>query len=160
MIDCATHEPLPDYYGGILWSQLMGTGVLSAAVSQGPPTLRAYAHCATQGAAGATVLLLNLDGGASASVSLGQLGGSSAEREEWHLTGPLGTNATAVALNGATLAFRVDPTTGGAVLPALNGRKVARVPGQNDHVILAPASIAFVRVSDGPAADLCASVEM
>ena len=85
---------------------------------------------------------------------------SGAEREEWHLTGPLGPNATAVALNGATLAFRVDPTTGGAVLPALNGRKVARVPGQNDHVILAPASIAFVRVSDGPAADLCASVEM
>ena len=40
--DCATYEPLP-YYGGVLWSRLMGTGV---SYTPNPSTMiRAYGHC-------------------------------------------------------------------------------------------------------------------
>ena len=31
LLDCETHAPLPDYYGGVLWSMLMGRFVLSVA---------------------------------------------------------------------------------------------------------------------------------
>jgi hypothetical protein len=147
--------------------------------------VRAYAHCAPAAAAAAaagegpatgstnsvraaatavTVLLLNLEPDAAASVNLGLLGGgnntnsnsnSSTQRMEWHLTGPNGTNAAAVALNGLLLQYSVDPVSGEAVLPALGGRAVARVAGQDDVVQLAPASIAFIQVRDGAAAELC-----
>jgi heparanase len=159
MLDCETHAPLPDYYGGVLWSTLMGRGVLGAAVVAGAPSVRAYAHCAAGAAAvGATVLLLNLDAAANATVSLGRFGGqASTARKEWHLTGPNGTDSTTVALNGKALTFSVDPVSGGAVLPALEGRVVARVPGQDDVVHVQAASIVFVQVGDGAAADLCAS---
>jgi hypothetical protein len=193
ILECASHAPLPDYYGGLLWSQLMGRGVLDvtrnvthggAGAKAGAGTgrsVRAYAHCAPAAAAAAaagegpaagstnsvraaatavTVLLLNLEPDAAASVNLGLLGGgndtnSSTQRMEWHLTGPNGTNAAAVALNGLVLQYSVDPVSGEAVLPALGGRAVARVAGQDDVVQLAPASIAFIQVRDGAAAELC-----
>jgi hypothetical protein len=30
ILDCATNDPLPDYFGGVLWSRLMGTGAIQA----------------------------------------------------------------------------------------------------------------------------------
>jgi hypothetical protein len=55
MLDCASDDPLPDYYAGVLWSKLMGTAVVSAASNS---SVRAYAHCKE---ANLTVLLLNLE---------------------------------------------------------------------------------------------------
>ena len=138
----------------------MGTGVLRVApVSNAPqPDLqgvRAYAHCAPASLGGTTALLMNLDPSAPAQVSLGQFGGDSTSRMEWHLTGPNGTSAAAVALNGKALEYTVDSQSGEALLPPLGGRAVARSPAQGDVVLLSAASIAFVHVSDGAAAALC-----
>ena len=157
MLDCKTQAPLPDYYGGVLWSMLMGRSVLSVtgAAPLAGRRIRAYAHCANTTPGAVTVLLLNTDAVAGAVVRLGNLGGSSAQRTEWHLTGPAGTSATLVALNGETLEYSVDPG-GEAVLPNLAGRTVARVPGGDDMVEMAPASIVFVQVGGGDAANsLC-----
>lgn len=48
MLDCKTQAPLPDYYGGVLWSMLMGRSVMSVtgAAPLAGRTIRAYAHCA------------------------------------------------------------------------------------------------------------------
>ena len=60
LIDCSTHTPLPDYYTGVLFGRLMGTGVLSAdtaATTDG--VLRSYAHCSRATPGGVTVLFIN-----------------------------------------------------------------------------------------------------
>eukprot|EP01047_Picozoa_sp_COSAG01_P043007 COSAG01_NODE_3792_length_5691_cov_11.941166_7_plen_224_part_00 len=149
MLDCKTHAPLPDYYAGILWSKLMGTGVLAVTSSTEPDaarSVRAYAHCTANRTAAVTVLLINLQPRTATNISLGQLGSSGTHRTEWHLTGPNGTDASVLALNGALLQYRVDPSSGEAVLPSLEGLDVARTAGQDDVVMMAPASIAFVQV--------------
>ena len=131
----------------------MGTGVLSVTSSEQPEAarqVRAYAHCAATRTAAVTVLLFNLQPYTACNVSLGKLGNrsKSTHRTEWHLTGPNGTDAPALALNGALLKYHVEPSSGEAVLPSLEGRDVARIAGQDDVVEMAPASIAFVQVSD------------
>ena len=138
----------------------MGTGVLRVTPagndSQSDSNdVRAYAHCAPAPLQGATALLMNLNPSAPAWISLGQFGGESSTREEWHLTGPNGTSAAAVALNGKRLEYKVDSKSSEVLLPPLGGRVVARSPAQDDVVMLSPASIAFVHVSDGAAAVLC-----
>ena len=169
MLDCETHAPLPDYYGGVLWSMLMGrfvldvTGSVRSAPAPTPaPTpaagqsVRGYAHCTANTVGAVTVLLLNLEPRTPATVTLGNLGGGSTHRTEWHLTGPNGTNAALVALNGVTLRYSVDPASKEAVLPDLAGQTVPRVAGGDDVVVMSPASIVFVRVGGGAAANaLC-----
>ena len=132
MLDCATNDPLPDYFGGVLWSKLMGTGVVRVASSS---SVRAYAHCHATNPADLTVLLINLE--PDNRVSKPQtvvIGDGTAATEEYHLTGPNGTAAQTVALNGAVL-----QATAEGVLPAMVGRV-----GVGKAVVLAPASIAFV----------------
>ena len=86
MLDCETHAPLPDYYAGILWSKLMGTGVLAVTSSTEPDaarSVRAYAHCAANRTAAVTVLLINLQPRTATNVSLGQLvSGTTTHRTE------------------------------------------------------------------------------
>lgn len=171
MLDCATHMPLPDYFGGILWSLLMGRKVLK--VSSDVAEVRAYAHCATletdqQRSGGAstpasvTVLLLNLDPATTINVTLalGGDGGVAAaaadrrpdgaqaqtyQRTVWHLTGPGGANGTAMALNGKLLVTTVQD--GRAILPPLSAQPQTVTVGAHDDVVqLAAASIAFVQV--------------
>lgn len=137
---------MPDYYGGILWSNLMGQSVLS--VTSSARSIRAYAHCtaAPTTPGSVTLLLLNLDPSTATAVSLAGFGGPAAStRREWHLTGPNGTDATVAALNGAALRAQIDPATGEVVLPPLDGR-VVNVPAGIDVVTVAPGSIAFVQL--------------
>jgi hypothetical protein len=168
MIDCATYAPLPDYYAGILWSKLMGTVVLKAASSD--PTLRAYAHCSAGVKGSVTVLLINLDPAVQRTVTLdGLLSTTTADdvdvdgggglvttmtTMEWHLTGPNGMNATAIALNGKLLVAKV--VAGGTEydLPPLEGQRQqhqqakAGVKAASAPVVeLAPASVAFVQLA-------------
>ena len=145
MLDCATNDPLPDYYSGVLWSKLMGTGVVRAASST---AVRAYAHCHPTSQADLTVLLLNLepDDGAAKPRKV-VVGDAAAATEEYHLTGPSGTGAQSVALNGVLLKASPD-----GVLPAMVGKA-----GDAKSVALAPASIAFVVVKGGGAAAGCAA---
>ena len=157
MIDCATYAPLPDYYAGILWSKLMGSVVLKAVSSD--PTLRAYAHCSAAGPGAATVLLINLDPTMLRTVTLHGLSPTTSEHDgrangsgilEWHLTGPHGMNATAMALNGKLLVAKV--VAGGTEydLPSLEGQQAppqAQQAPQLPVVQLAPASVAFVQLA-------------
>ena len=154
MLDCASHAPLPDFYGGILWSKLMGQKVLhvSGSTPAAGRSVRAYAHCAANITGAVTVLLLNIDANATATVNLGKLGSKTTrQRKEWHLVGVNGTDAAFAALNDVTLQYSVDSSSGEALLPALSGRMVLRA-GEDDVVELAPASIVFVQVSGGAAA--------
>ena len=99
------------------------------------------------------MLLLNIDANATATVNLGKLGSKTTrQRKEWHLVGVNGTDAAFVSLNDVTLEYSVDSSSGEALLPALSGRMVLRVAGEDDVVELAPASIVFVQVSGGAAA--------
>ena len=36
IVDCSTYDPLPDYFGGVLFGRLMGRGVLSVVQVSGP----------------------------------------------------------------------------------------------------------------------------
>jgi hypothetical protein len=106
-----------------------------------------YAHCSAASAADVTLLLLNLNAAAldgsttNATVVLP----SAFDRVEYHLTGPKGTDATALALNGKLLSMTV-----GGRLPELEG---AASHGKN--VQLAAASIAFVVLKGAGAAAGC-----
>lgn len=58
LLNATTFIPNPDYYSALLWSRLMGKGVLSVD-SNASSYLRTYAHC-SKGRAGVTLLLINL----------------------------------------------------------------------------------------------------
>ena len=48
LLDCATGEPLPDYWSAVLWSALTGPIVLEAAPHDST-NLRTYAQCTNRG---------------------------------------------------------------------------------------------------------------
>lgn len=52
----------PDYWASLLWRRLMGTSVLRVRMSNGPQTVRAYAHrgAGNNSRTGTTFLLINL----------------------------------------------------------------------------------------------------
>jgi len=133
MVDCATYDPLPDYYGGILWSKLMGTSVI-ATKSSDANTVRAYAHCSAKSDDNLTLLLLNL-ASTQVNVTLGGAKVATAARTEYFLTGPNGTDGQIVALNDKQLLLS---DTG--KLPSLTGR----VGKPGSLLVMPPASIAFV----------------
>ena len=137
MLDCATNDPLPDFYAGTLWSELMGTAVARAVSNT---TIRAYAHCHPSLTAHVTVLLINVEpdgpGAQPSSVTIAFDGlAAGAPTTEYHLTGtPQDASTTVMKLNG--VALQVEPPDW---VPAMVGR-----PGKAPVVELAPASMAFV----------------
>ncbi|KAL3679607.1 hypothetical protein R1sor_022563 [Riccia sorocarpa] len=52
-------NPNPDYYGALLWRQLMGNGVFKVEIEGGTNEVRAYAHCQRNNQGGLTLLILN-----------------------------------------------------------------------------------------------------
>ena len=74
---------------------------------------------------------------------------TSSDMLEWHLTGPHGMNATAMALNGKLLVAKV--VAGGTEydLPSLDGRPSVLQPQQHAPPVveMSPASIAFVQLT-------------
>jgi heparanase 1 len=166
MIDCATYNPLPDYYAGMLWSRLMGREVLSvdtAALAKQSEHIRVYAHCAPATSNPTdrmvTVLVLNTSPTLTINATL-HLGSTGAhKRVEWVLTGPDGTASTEMALGGILLALR--NSTGGSIegashplLPTLEGNTVA-IAEAVDMVEMAPKSIAFVQVQGSSVGATC-----
>eukprot|EP00937_MAST-01D_sp_MAST-1D-sp2_P002139 g2139.t1 len=175
LLDCATQTPLPDYWVGRAWTMLMGEGVLGVALD-GPPTVRAYAHCAAGGGADVTVLLLNLGSlpaGVRVAVGAGAGAGSGADvthrltrtstrspgggglgggggggaRMEWHFTaGRGGLAGSAIRLGGRELEWAP-----GRPLPPMRGASAPR----GAAVQLDPQSIAFVRLPGAAPAQLC-----
>ncbi|KAH7516051.1 heparanase-like protein 1 [Ziziphus jujuba] len=106
--------PNPDYYGALLWNQLMGNKVLATKHS-GSPFLRAYAHC-SKNQPGVSVLLINMSNSTAFDVTVtddfnlypDQLAtrknGPRSQRQEYHLTAEDGyIQSDVVLLNGVTL---------------------------------------------------------
>jgi heparanase 1 len=189
LLDCSTHEPLPDYWTAVLFHRLMGEGVFEATLTDvhtrpntaaatpltrsasisastagrtSVESVRAYAHCSRgTGAAiepstepSITLLLINLDRAANATIYLNKLASPSSgslHLTEWHLkAGDFGGNfGTAITLNGVPLVLNSNGT-----LPALNGREAAST---TSSIELSPASIAFVEVTGAAGSSSCGS---
>jgi hypothetical protein len=60
LLDETTLAPRPNYWGALLWRQLMGTVVLEAAVPV-PSGLHVYAHCQRGKPGGVALLVINAD---------------------------------------------------------------------------------------------------
>ncbi|KAH7516050.1 hypothetical protein FEM48_Zijuj10G0093600 [Ziziphus jujuba var. spinosa] len=142
--------PNPDYYGALLWNNLMGSKVLATKHS-GPPFLRAYAHC-SKNQPGVSLLLINMSNTTAYDVSViddfnlypDQLAtrknGPVSQREEYHLTAEDGyIQSDVVLLNGVTLS-----PTDQFEIPTMTPNLVDNTA----PISVAPDSIVFVRFSD------------
>ena len=137
ILDCATHDPLPDYWTALLFHRLMGDGVLALAQGGGGSELRAYAHCARGHAGGVALLLINISPDTSATALL-PLALVADGRLEFHLRATNGTAGTGTALNGGAPLALED---GGTRLPALEG---ALAPSATAPIVLQPLEIAWI----------------
>jgi heparanase 1 len=148
LIDCATFNPLPDYYAGVLWGRTMGTKVLNvSSTNSSSGGVRSYAHCTTSGD-GVTLVLINLGEQAwpSATLVLAEpvtLPGT-VSATIWVLTGPAGTNSSLVSLNGHVLALEKNQ------LPLLAGENKTLLVSANRVTLpeIPPESIQFVTLHE------------
>lgn len=131
LLDEATHLPRPNYWGALLWRQLMGTGVLDPGVPI-QPGLHVYAHCQRRKPGGVVLLVINNDPDASHELVLPDASA------RYTLDAARQLQDAAVRLNGTLLA--VDAAD---QLPNLAGQPTS--PGA---VIFAPATITFLTISD------------
>jgi hypothetical protein len=69
LLDEATLQPRPKYWGALLWRRLMGTSVLDPGVPA-HPKLHVYAHCQRAVPGGVSLLVINTDEEASRSLKL------------------------------------------------------------------------------------------
>ncbi|XP_064958196.1 heparanase-like protein 1 [Musa acuminata AAA Group] len=149
LLDTTTFVPNPDFYGALLWHQLMGPGVLHT-TSDGSPYLRAYAHCSKK-KSGVTLLLINLSNSTAFDVVVtsdlnlyrprsGNEQGQHGEREEYHLTAQGGDlRSSEMLLNGKLL--KLTPSF---EIPHMEPSIVSA----GAPLTIAPLSIAFVRFKD------------
>lgn len=152
MLNPETNDPLPDFFAGILWSRLMGTGVVHVTVAgEATPnaTVRAYAHCTPEapnsafGSGDLTILLLNLASNQTKATTVTISGvqgcdASNCSRTEWRLSGPNGTDSPTIALNGVELSLEAGR------VPALSGKQVLP-PYATTQVQLPGSTVAFLR---------------
>ncbi len=137
MLDTATLQPRPDYWGALLWRRLMGSRVLEATSEL--PELRVYAHCHPAGEGAVTVLAINLSDRRSIQAGMA---GLSTRGMEVHVLEADETDSTEVRHNGVPLLFGDDlvvPETPGEVLTQL---------------YLPPRSIGFAELPEADA-DAC-----
>lgn len=128
LIDDRTLTPKPNYWGALLWRELMGTTVLDSGVPV-QPGLHVYAHCPRGTPGGVAVLVINTDQTAEKTLTLSQGG------ERYSLTSGSGDlQAKTVQLNGQPLALGV-----GDALPAFTG---VQAPAGN--ATFSPGSITFL----------------
>jgi Glycosyl hydrolase family 79, N-terminal domain len=128
LLDENTLRPRPSYWAALLWRRLMGETVLDAGVHKG---MHLYAHC-RRGVTGAvTLLAINTNRTAAASLRL------PAASERYTLSAD-DLQGTEVKLNGTALALGPNDD-----LPRLSA--VTSPPGL---VEIAPSTIAFLTVAD------------
>jgi Glycosyl hydrolase family 79, N-terminal domain len=130
LLDEATHLPRPNFWGALLWRQLMGGVVLDSGVPirQG---LHVYAHCQRRKPGAVVLLVINNDPEASHALVLPN--GSTR-----YTLDAAKLQEVAVRLNGALLAVNAADQ-----LPNLAG-----LPTSPGPVIFAPATITFLTISD------------
>jgi heparanase len=128
LLDERTLAPRPNYWGALLWRQLMGTRVLDSGVPI-RAGLHIHAHCQRGMAGGVTLLVINTDRDASHTLELGN------DSERYTLDAADLLDAQ-VRLNGSPLALEA-----GGELPRLEGVRTSR-----GAVSIAPASITFLAI--------------
>jgi heparanase 1 len=97
LLDEGTLQPRPNYWGALLWRQLMGTTVLDAGVAI-EPGLHVYAHCQRGTPGGVALLVINTDRKAPHSLMLP----AASVRYTLDAASLLDTD---IRLNGSTLAL-------------------------------------------------------
>ncbi|MBO0361156.1 hypothetical protein J0X19_24575 [Hymenobacter sp. BT186] len=129
LLDGKTLLPRPNYWGGLLWHQLMGTTVLDAGASR--PGFHIYAHTMKGQAGGVALLIINNSRTATTSLNLPK----AAQRYTLSATT---LESGAVQLNGRELKLGANDA-----LPALTGEAVPAGPVQ-----FAPTTITFLTIAD------------
>jgi heparanase len=130
LLDERTLEPRPNYWGALLWRQLMGTTVLDAGlpIRRG---LHVYAHCQRDKSGGVTLLVINTERDASHALMLP----TASVLYTLDAVNPLDAR---VRMNGATLALGAGDT-----LPSIQG-----APTPAGVVTFAQATISFVVIPE------------
>ncbi len=128
LLDETTLAPRPNYWGALLWRQLMATTVLDAGVPI-QAGLHVYAHCQRGMPGGVALLVINTDRHKAHDLTI-------ADVTQRYTLDAANLEDGIVRLNGATLAL-----TGADDLPRLSG--VATAAGV---VTFAPATISFLAV--------------
>ncbi|XVF23507.1 hypothetical protein REPUB_Repub13aG0044400 [Reevesia pubescens] len=148
ILNTTTFIPNPDYYGALLWNQLMGSKVLKA-IHNGSPYLRVYSHCAKK-KPGISLIFINLSRNSSFEIKLSNDENlyvspnfafeGNQKREEYHLTPKDGNiQSDVVLLNGTPLKL-----SDSFDIPQLNPKLVdASTP-----LTVAPHSIVYVTIRD------------
>jgi hypothetical protein len=128
LLDETTLSPRPNYWGALLWRQLMGTTVLDAGVSI-QSGLHVYAHCQRTTPGGVALLVINPDRDAAHALVLP----AASIRYRLDAANPLDEQ---IRLNGRPLTLSAD-----GELPAVTGEATAA-----DTMSFAPVSITFLAI--------------
>ena len=128
LLDEQTLAPRPNYWGALLWRQLMGSSVLDPGVPI-QAGLHVYAHCQRGTRGGVSVLVINTDTSTPHALML-------ASASERYTLDAANLRGGTVRLNGRTLQLGVNDE-----LPPIAGVRTAR-----GAVTFAPATITFIAV--------------
>lgn len=128
LLDEKTRQPRPNYWGALLWRQLMGTTVLDAGVSI-QSGLHVYAHCQRGVPGGVAVLVINTDRNGPHSLML-------PTASERYTLDAASLADIDVRLNGTALRLGADDEP-----PSIAG-----VPTIATTVTFAPATITFLAI--------------
>jgi hypothetical protein len=128
LLDQTTLTPRPNYWGALLWRQLMGSGVLDAGVPV-QAGLHVYAHCQRDVPGGIALLVINNDRDAPRRLTI------AAPSQRLTLNAEKPADG-AVRLNGTTLALTESDD-----LPRLTRMEIS-----SGTVTFAPATITFLAV--------------
>jgi hypothetical protein len=130
LLDEWTFTPRPNYWGALLWHQLMGAVVLDSGVPI-ELGLHVYAHCQRHVSGGVTLLVINNDRKAARTLTLPM-------RSERYTLDAVRLQDTAVRLNGRTLL--AEDATASAPLAS---KKLAAA-----SLTFAPATITFLAIPE------------
>ena len=129
LLDEKTVAPRPNYWGALLWRQLMGSTVLDSGVPF-HTGLHVYAHCQRGTPGGVTLLVINTNRDAPRSLTL-------PIASERFTLDAAGLRDTTVRLNGTTLALGA-----GDELPPITG-----APTTAGNVTFEQATITFLAIA-------------
>jgi hypothetical protein len=118
----------PNYWGALVWRQLMGTTVLDPGVPA-QAGLHVYAHCQRGAPGGVALLVINTDRNAPHSLTM-------ANASERYTLDAASLQDTTVRLNGNALALWSEDR-----VPRITG-----VPASVGILTMAPATITFLAV--------------
>jgi hypothetical protein len=128
LLDERTLAPRPNYWGALVWRQLMGTTVLDPGVPA-QAGLHVYAHCQRGAPGGVALLVINTDRNAPHSLTM-------ANASERYTLDAASLQDTTVRLNGNALALWSEDR-----VPRITG-----VPASVGILTMAPATITFLAV--------------